>query len=381
MVLVRSGGAVVKGFNRRPLLIVSLLAVAAISLASGCIFPEEWFTPPETETPPAAEPVTPAPTPTPIDPNLVAPAPCTDGEPLPDFVAVVEKVKPSVVAIETDIAAGSGWIWGEGIIVTNNHVVNDARTIVVTLDGGRTFTATEVRTDPDTDLAVLKIDAADLVPAVIGDCGTLKVGQPVAAIGNALGLGIRMTGGWISRLGVSIPVSQGQTLDDLIETDAAINPGNSGGPLVNMAGEVIGITSVKVSQVGVEGLGYAISMTTAGDIIYQLIRQGYVVRAYLGVGLADVSPMLALLNDYPVDRGALVNTVAPGGPADKAGIQKGDIIVRFEGQEITGAGQLIQAIHERAIGETVDIVYWRGSESRTTQATLTENSPLTPGGL
>ncbi len=364
-----------KGLNRKPLLIASLFLALAVSLVSGCIFPEEWFVPPETESPPA-EPVAPVPSPTPIDPNQATPAPNESSEPLPDFVAVVEKVKPSVVAIETDIAAGSGWIIREdGIIVTNNHVVTGAQTIAVTLDDGRSFTATEVRTDPITDLAVLKIDAADLVAASIGNTESLQVGQPVAAIGNALGLGIRMTGGWISRLGVSIPVSQGQTLDNLIETDAAINPGNSGGPLVNMAGEVIGITSVKVSQVGVEGLGYAISMVTAKDIIDHLILKGYITRTYLGVGLADISPILALLNDYPTESGALVQSVAPGGPAEKAGLAKGDIIVRFEGTEITDASQLIQAIHDRAIGETVDIVYWRGSESRTTQATLTENPP------
>jgi serine protease Do len=141
---------------------------------------------------------------------------------------------------------------------------------------------------------------------------------------------------------------------------------------------VIGITSVKVSEVGVEGLGYAISMVTAKGIIDQLILKGYITRTYLGVGLADISPILAMLNDYPTDTGALVNNVAPGGPAEKAGLEKGDIIVSFDGMEITGASQLIQAIHARPIGETVDIVYWRGSESHTTQATLTENPPPTP---
>ena len=332
--------------------------------------------PPAVEEPiPPATPTSP-PVATPIDPNQASPAPRNGSEPLPDFVAVVEKVKPSVVAIQTDQGAGSGWIIREdGIIVTNNHVVSGAQTIAVTLDDGRDFAAKEVRTDPLTDLAVVTIDAQGLPAAEIGNSALLEVGEPVAALGNALGLGIRMTGGWISRLGVSISVSAGQTLDDLIETDAAINPGNSGGPLVNMAGAVIGITSVKVSQVGVEGLGYAISMATAKEVIDQLILRGYVIRTYLGVGLSDVTPVLAFFNDLAVDKGAYVTKVALDSPADEAGLREGDVIVQFGGEEITSSGELLQAIHTRQIGETVEIVYWRGDSSYTTQATLTESPP------
>jgi serine protease Do len=203
----------------------------------------------------------------------------------------------------------------------------------------------------------------------------LKVGQPVAAIGNALGLGIRMTGGWISRLGVSIAVSAGQTLDNLIETDAAINPGNSGGPLVNMAGEVIGITSVKVSQVGVEGLGYAISMTTAKDVIDQLILKGYVTRTYLGVGLSDVNAVVAFFNNLSVDTGAFVTRVAAGSPADEAGLKEGDVIVQIDDEAVTNSGELLKVIHSRSIGETVEIVYWRGDTRDTTEAILIESPP------
>ena len=280
------------------------------------------------------------------------------------------------MAIQTDVGAGSGWIIrDDGIIVTNNHVVSGAQNIAVSLDDGRTFTADEVRTDPLTDLAVVTIDAEGLPAAEIGNCEVLKVGQPVAAIGNALGLGIRMTGGWISRLGVSISVSAGQTLDDLIETDAAINPGNSGGPLVNMAGEVIGITSVKVSQVGIEGLGYAISMTTAKDVIDQLILKGYVTRTYLGVGLSDVNTVVAFFNDLAVDIGALVTRVAAGSPADEAGLEEGDVIVQMDGEEVTNSAELLKAIHSRSIGQTVEIVYWRGDTRNTTEATLTESPP------
>jgi serine protease Do len=364
-----------KKIGLKPLLLC-LVLVLSLVLSSGCfIIPEEWFTPPsDVEEPIPSTPT--APTLGPIDPYQASPEPCDGSEPLPDFVAVVEKVKPSVVAIQTDVGAGSGWIIrADGIIVSNNHVVSGAQTIAITLDDGRTFTAREVRTDPLTDLAVVTVDADDLPAAEIGNCEILKVGQPVAAIGNALGLGIRMTGGWISRLGVSIPVSAGQTLDNLIETDAAINPGNSGGPLVNMAGEVIGITSVKVSQVGVEGLGYAISMTTAKDVIDQLILRGYVTRTYLGVGLSDVTPVVAFFNNLAVDTGAYITRVAAGSPADEAGLEEGDVIVQFDGEAITSSGGLMKLIHAQEIGETVEIVYWRGDERDTTQATLTESPP------
>ena len=201
---------------------------------------------------------------------------------------IVAKVKPSVVAINTESTvlgffnrpftqeiSGSGWIIDEnGIIVTNEHVIDGAESITVILDDGRTFPVdiNTVATDPQRDLAVLKIDAKNLPAADIGDSSELSVGDWVVAIGNSLGLGISATIGIVSGLEVSLPVSSGQTLYDLVQTDAAINPGNSGGPLVNMNGEVIGITSVKIAAVGVEGLGYAISIDEAMPIIQELLR-------------------------------------------------------------------------------------------------------------
>ncbi len=200
---------------------------------------------------------------------------------------VVAKVKPSVVAINTEATisgffnrpytqegSGSGWIIDEnGVIVTNAHVVSGAESIAVTLDDGRTFPVdtNTVAADPQTDLAVLKIDAENLPSADIGDSSALRVGDWVVAIGNSLGLGISATNGIVSGLEISLRLSSGQTLYDLIQTDAAINPGNSGGPLVNMNGEVIGITSAKIAAVGVEGLGYAISIDEAIPIIEALI--------------------------------------------------------------------------------------------------------------
>jgi serine protease Do len=206
---------------------------------------------------------------------------------LPSIADVVALVKPSVVAIDTETTylffnrsftqkgAGSGWVIDEsGIIVTNYHVIEGAKTIIVTLYDGHTFTVDPktVMTDRQNDLAVIKINAEKLPALRIGDSSTLRVGDWVVALGNPLGLGISAKEGIVSRLGVSLPVDN-RTVDDLIETSAAINPGNSGGPLVNMRGEVIGITSAKVSSVGVEGLGYAISINKAVPVLARLTAQ------------------------------------------------------------------------------------------------------------
>ena len=207
---------------------------------------------------------------------------------LPSIADVVALVKPSVAAIDTETTyrifnrsftqegSGSGWIIDEnGIIITNNHVIEGAKTIIVTLNDGRTFTVdpNTVVADQQDDLAILRIDAVGLPVLRIGDSSALRVGDWVIALGNPLGLGISAKEGIVSRLGVSLAVA-GQTLMDLIETSAAINPGNSGGPLVNMRGEVIGITSAKVSSVGVEGLGYAISINEAMLIVKELVTSG-----------------------------------------------------------------------------------------------------------
>jgi serine protease Do len=209
-------------------------------------------------------------------------------EVLTSLADVVASVTPSVVTIDTETTyqffhrsftqqgAGSGWIIDEsGIIVTNNHVVAGADSIIVTLYDGRTFfiDPNTIATDPADDLAVIRIDAENLPAASIGGSSGLWVGDWVVAIGNPLGLGISAKEGIVSRLGVSLTM-EGGTVTDLIETSAAINPGNSGGPLVDMRGEVIGITSAKVSSVGVEGLGYAISIDKAMPIIDELITSG-----------------------------------------------------------------------------------------------------------
>jgi serine protease Do len=308
---------------------------------------------------------------------------------LPAISQVVSKVKPSVVAINVEVVtydifnrptkmegAGSGWIIDkEGYIVTNNHVVEGADSVTVTLGDGRKFSAQKVQTDPLTDLAVIKIDAHNLPALDIGDSPLLEIGDWVVAVGNALGMGISATTGIVSALDVSLAESPGQTMHGLIQTNAAINPGNSGGPLVNMAGEVIGITSIKIAQVGVEGMGYAISINEAMPVIGKLITIGYVVRPWLGVGLATVNQMVASWYNLAVDTGALVTDVASGSPAEQAGLKAGDVITAIDGKEVASAGDLTQLINSYQIGQKVEITFWRGQTKSSASITLGESPP------
>jgi serine protease Do len=303
---------------------------------------------------------------------------------LPDFRPVVAGVMPSVVSVTSDIivsgffgeytehVAGSGiLIDNEGYIATNNHVVEDARNVHVELTDGRTFPADIVGTDALSDLAVIKVDATGLPYAHWGDSESLSLGEWVLAIGNALGEGITASEGIVSRLNVSVSV-EGNTLYGLIQTTAAINPGNSGGPLVNMAGEVIGITSVKIVASGVEGMGYAISSNEAKPTIEDLIRYGDVTYPWLGVGVSTVTPLLAASEGLSVDRGALIAEVMAGSPAEAAGLQAGDVIIRFGDEEITSLADLVQAIRSSQIGQDVEIVFVRGEDTNTTSAQLVE---------
>ena len=274
--------------------------------------------------------------------------------------------------------AGSGWILDEnGIIVTNNHVVQGANNITISLDDGTTFTIGKdsVFTDRLNDLAILKVDAHSLPALKIGDSSHVRVGDWVVAIGNALGQGIRATEGIVSRQNVLLPVDLGQTLYDLIETSAAINPGNSGGPLVNLSGEVVGITSAKIATIGVEGMGYAISTETAMPIIQQLVNNGYVVRPWLGVGLYTVNQIATSQYKLAVDKGVLVLQVVPGSPTDEAGLKEGDVIVSFAGKEINNVGELTRAIHATQIGERVEVTFWSGDTRQTTEIIPAESPP------
>jgi serine protease Do len=367
-----------------PAILVVVLALG-LALGQGCI-----MLTPDTSTTPSANVTSPPP----INPSWTPPA--ATGQPagteeLPSIADVVALVKPSVVAINTEIVsydffsrpytqegAGSGWIVdGAGIIVTNNHVIEGASSITVTLDNGSSYSAGigRVATDTLNDLAILKIDASGLPALRVGDSGTLRVGDWVIAIGNALGQGIRATEGIVSRQGVSLDVEQGQTLYDLIETSAAINPGNSGGPLVNLAGEVVGITSAKVAQIGVEGMGYAISTETATPIIQELVNKGYVNRPWLGVGLYTVDQLAISQLDLAVDKGVVLVEIVPGSPADRAGLRMGDVIVEIGGQEVAAVQELTRILHASEIGQPLEIKYWRGSTEYTTTVTPVQSPP------
>jgi serine protease Do len=324
---------------------------------------------------------------TPIETGWTPPTSNTEATALPSIADVVALVKPSVVAINVKITvndpffgsstqegAGSGWIIdSNGIIVTNNHVVEGADSITVTLDDGRTFPVDKnnVATDAVSDLAVLRINATNLPAVTLGNSDDLRVGDWVVAIGNALGEGISATDGIVSRSDVSITDETGLTQYNLIQTNAAINPGNSGGPLVNMAGQVIGITNAKISAVGVEGMGYAISINEAAPVIEQLIKTGHISRPFLGVeGLLTVDESVAAYFGLSVNTGVLIRGISQGGPADQAGLEAGDVIVKFNGQEITDTNGLLQALYACQIGQTVEVGYWRGHSQSTAQVTL-----------
>ena len=365
-------------------LIILLLLGLMLNIA-GCLIPLPQAPAPPTETQGNH---------TPVKPPGVAwspPAAQNSAPTLPSIADVVEKVYPSVVTISTEVVtldffyrpqtqkgAGSGWIIGKnGIIVTNNHVVENAKKVTVVLADGGTFQAdpSNVYRDPVTDLAIIKIDATDLPAANVGDSTQLRVGDWVVAIGNPLGQGLRAKEGTVSGLRVSLPVEQDQTLDDLLEISAAINPGNSGGPLVNMKGQVIGITSAKISAVGVEGMGYAISIRTALPIIEQLITKGYVTRPWLGVTLYTVDQYVATVNRLSVDKGAAVTYIKPDSPADKAGLKQLDVIIRFQDKEVTTAGELLQTIYSSRVGEEVKITFVRGKDTKLTYARLIQAPP------
>jgi serine protease Do len=372
-------------------ILASLVILVVLLVAASCALPGTTASPAPNSTP-AAVPTSPSPpaaaAPTPISPS---PAPVDSKTPslFSDFVSVIAQVRPSVVAITTEVTgfsrfggtftqqgAGSGWIIDkDGLIITNNHVVEGANSITVTLEDGRTFSVDTVHTDPVADLAVVKINAQNLPALQLGDSSNLHVGEWVVAIGNSLGLGISATKGIVSAVGVSLSVSPGETLSDLIQTDAAINPGNSGGPLVNLLGEVVGINSVKVAQVGVEGMGYAISIKEAKPIIDQLIKNGYVIRPYLGASLYTVDQFVAFRYGLAVNKGVLVTDVASGSPADEAGLKPGDVITAIDDKEISDEGVLTQTINSDQIGQKVKITYWRGKAQNTTYATLAQSPP------
>ncbi|MBN1443353.1 MAG: DegQ family serine endoprotease, partial [Planctomycetes bacterium] len=259
---------------------------------------------------------------------------------------------------------GSGVIVSEdGYILTNNHVVADADEVEVRLSDERTFTAKVVGTDPKTDVAVIKIDAKGLTPAALGDSDELEVGEWVIAVGNPFGLTQTITSGIVSAKGrgnVGI-VDYG----DFIQTDAAINPGNSGGPLVNLKAEVVGINTAIFSRSGgFMGIGFAIPINMARQIKDTILKDGKVVRGYLGVIIQNLSEDLARSFGYEGRKGALVSRVQPGSPAGKAGLREGDIVAKYDGRAVEDVDDLRNQVAATAPGTEVDLVIFRDGEEK-----------------
>lgn len=305
-------------------------------------------------------------------------------------VQAAKKVSPAVVGITTKVynrdmfnrkvlvgeGVGSGVIFDKaGYIVTNNHVVGTAKTVIVSLADGQSTEGTVVGRDARTDLAVVKINMDNLPVAEFGDSDSLQVGEPAIAIGNPLGLEFQgtVTVGVISSLNRTIG-AEGQSMK-LIQTDAAINPGNSGGALVDADGKVIGINSAKISQEGVEGLGFAIPINAARPILQDLITNGKVVRPYLGLYGLD-QQMAARFGMQLNAQGIYVYRVVPGGPLDQAGLQRGDVIVKLDGTDVKDFASLQSVMDKHKVGDSVTVDYTRNGMNREATIVLQE-SPQT----
>lgn len=270
---------------------------------------------------------------------------------------------------------GSGFVLSEdGHIVTNYHVVGKADEINVQLQDGRTFEAEIVGSDPRTDIAVIKIEADSLTPASLGDSDDLRIGEWVVAIGNPFGLEHTITAGIVSAKGRSV-IGGGQ-YEDFIQTDAAINPGNSGGPLVNLAGEIVGINTAIFSRSGgYMGIGFAIPSSMAQSVVESLIDTGKVIRGWLGVGIQNLTPEMAKSFDYSNTKGALVGHIEPDGPADKAGIKQGDIIFKMNGKHIESTNELRNQIAATKPGTKISLSVFRNEREKTLQVRLGTLNP------
>jgi len=308
---------------------------------------------------------------------------------------VAERVKPAVVQVtneqslsfasqsgEIPVGVGSGVIYDEqGHILTNNHVVESATKLLVSLPDGRAFPATLLGGDARTDLAVIQIEGDNLPVAHLGDSSQMRVGDWVIAIGNALALsgGPTVTGGVVSATGRTIQepaTSQGPGpfLFDLIQTDAAINPGNSGGPLVNLDGQVIGINTLSGGSAGsgvqAEGIGFAIGTSAAKPLADQLVATGKVVHPYLGIGYVPLNPALSARYNIPVSYGGYVTTVTNGSPADQAGLQADDVITEVDGTKLQSDSDLALILSQHKPGDEVSLTVQRGSQTLNLKVTL-----------
>src|SRR6267142_3143308 len=283
-------------------------------------------------------------------------------------IAAAERVSPSVVNIEVlqedkRAGSGSGFIFTpDGFILTNSHVVHSASRIEVTLSEGQKYQADKIGDDPDTDLAVVRITAPNLVPAALGDSQAVRVGQLVIAIGNPYGFQCTVTSGVISALGRSLRSQSGRLIDNVFQTDAALNPGNSGGPLVTAHGEVIGVNTAVILPA--QGLCFAIGINTATFVAGRLIKEGRIKRGYLGIAGQNV-PLgrhLVRRHTLALTSGILVLSVEPQSPAQRAGVRPGDVLVGYAGQTVGGIDDLHRLLVEEQVGTAAPLLVIRGGE-------------------
>jgi len=299
-------------------------------------------------------------------------------------VGAVDAVGPAVVHLQLKGAdgrprgSGSGVVVApDGLVLTNSHVVHGggraAQPLAVTTVDGRTMVGRVLGDDPDTDLALVRVDEAVKLPAAaLGNSARLRPGQLAIAIGNPLGFECTVTAGVISAVGRSLRAQSGRLIDDVIQTDAALNPGNSGGPLVSSAGEVIGINTAVI--MGAQGICFAVASNTAAIVLSQLIRHGRVRRAHLGLAGQKVAVPRRLVRRLELnqDGGVLVSDVTAGGPADRAGIRAGDVLVRLDGHAVTGVDELLSRLTDQALDRTVALSVIRNGGLLTIDATPAE---------
>jgi S1-C subfamily serine protease len=315
---------------------------------------------------------------------------------------VVQRARPAVVQITSEqvqvdqfdrpfgipAGVGSGVIYdNQGHILTNYHVIEDAERLLVSLPDGRSFPGTLVGGDPQTDLAVLRVDEPNLPMAQLGDSKQLQVGDWIVAIGNALGLpgGPTVTAGVVSALNRTVQepgsptTGQGPYLYDVIQTDAAINPGNSGGPLIDLNGRVVGINTLVAGQaesgIQAQGIGFAIAINTAKPVADQLVSTGRAVHPYLGIRYTPLNPAISAQLGTRERNGVLVQQVVSGSPAARAGLRARDIVVEFDGRPLQTDSALGEAINTHRPGDTISLTIVRGNQRSTVQVTLGEMPP------
>jgi S1-C subfamily serine protease len=321
----------------------------------------------------------------------------SDGELLDAYsravISAAERVSPSVVNLDVRTnsrgrqgmrsrqpeelrGTGSGFIFTpDGFILTNSHVVHRADKISVTLPDGRRFEGDMVGEDPDTDLAVVRINGANFLATPLGDSEKIRVGQLVIAIGNPYGFQCTVTSGVVSALGRSLRSISGRLIDNIIQTDAALNPGNSGGPLVTSQGEVIGVNTAMI--LAAQGICFAIGINTAKFVAGRLIKEGKIRRSYIGLGGQNVPLHRRIIRFYhlPVESGVLVVSLEENSPAKRAGLSEGDIIVGLDGQPVAGIDDLHRMLTEEKVGVKTTLMILRQTEKLNLNIIPEESKP------